>query len=353
MVTSIPRRFAIWLGLGLALCVMAGCKSPASGPQLKRFAYAELHMATVFRIIMYAPDETTANHAAEAAFYRVADLENIMSDYDPRSELSGLSKQPPGTPIPVSKDLFDILRKSNEIAKLSDGAFDTTIGPLVQLWRRARKTKQLPTSDEIALASQAVGYKKLKLDQHSSSVTMMVPGMRLDLGGIAKGYAADQALATLMSMGINRAMVAASGDIALGDAPPGKQGWTIAIESIDASTNSPSRTVLLTHAGISTSGDTEQYVEIGGRRYSHIVDGKTGLGLTERIGVTVIARNATTSDGLSTTLSVLGANRGLQLAETVPGVSALLVTLPMNGHKNVIQSRRMQNLHLLHQDKER
>jgi len=353
MVKIRPHHWAIWLGLSLALCMMTGCQSPSSDQPLKRFTYAELHMATVFRIVMYAPNEATANRAAEAAFYRVADLEDIMSDYDPRSELSRLSNQPPGTAISVSEDLFNILTKSIRISQLSDGAFDVTIGPLVQLWRQARKTKHLPTSEEIERSKQAVGFQHLKLDKTHRSVSLLVPGMRLDLGGIAKGYAADQALAMLNSKGVNRAMVAASGDIALGDAPPGKAGWTIAIESIDTSTNSPARTVVLTHAGISTSGDTEQYVEIDGRRYSHIVDAKTGLGLTERIGVTVIAKNATTSDGLSTTLSVLGTNRGLQLAERVTGVSALVVTLEENGRKNVIQSHRMQKMHLLHQEAEK
>ena len=167
--------------------------------------------------------------------------------------------------------------------------------------------------------------------------------MQLDLGGIAKGYAADKALTVLRRHGITRAMAAASGDIAIGDPPPDRKGWAIGIASIDSSENSLTKTVLLKNAAVSTSGDTEQFVEIGGVRYSHIVNPATGWGLTQRIGVTIIARNATTTDGLTKAVSVMGAERGLTLIDSLSDISGLIVTLDQSG-KHVIESRRFQHV---------
>jgi thiamine biosynthesis lipoprotein len=297
----------------------------------------------MFQITLYAPDQTAADHAAEAAFRRIAELDDIMTDYDPRSELMQLCARPPGTPVPVSKDLFGVLRQSEIVAEKSGGAFDITVGPFVRLWRNARKTRTLPTPAEIAKAAVLVGHEKISLDPHQQTATLAVSAMKLDLGGIAKGLAADEALIVLRQKGVNRAMVAASGDIAVSDPPPGHAGWAIGIQSIDRPAGGLSGEVLLKNAGISTSGDTEQYVEIDGQRFSHIVDPKTGLGLTERIGVTIVAPNGTLSDSLATAVSVMGEKRGLALVESWPGVSALMVKLTPAG-KESITSRRFQRL---------
>ncbi len=283
-------------------------------------------MGTLFTITLYAPDGALAGAAADTAFGLVDTLEDVMSDYQADSELMRLCDQPYGKPVPVSQDLFDVLLGARKVSEISNGAFDVTVGPYVRLWRFARKRKALPTPDEIAAARDAVGWQKLKLDHKSRTVTLLVPNMRLDLGGIGKGYAADRALELLRARGYDRALVAASGDIAVGNPPPGHRGWNVAITALDAGTNRVARTLLLHNAGISTSGDTEQYVEIGGIRYSHIVNPLTGLGLTNRIQVTIIAPNATSTDSLDTTVSVLGVRRGLALVESLPKTAALLLT---------------------------
>jgi len=189
----------------------------------------------------------------------------------------------------------------------------------------SRKKRTLPTAEEIAEAEKAVGYNKLRLDSRTRTATLLAPNMRLDLGGIGKGYAADQALAILKQKGYDRALVAASGDIAIGEPPPGEHGWKIAVALPGNDTNKTASTVLLRNAGISTSGDTEQAVEIGGVRYSHIVSPATGLGLTNPIQVTVISTNATTTDALDTTISVLGAQRGLAFVDAFPKTAALIL----------------------------
>ncbi len=327
----------------LGVLFAAGCRSTPSTHLLQRFEFTESQMGSLFNITLYAPDKSTAARAAQAAFQRVAKLNSIMSDYDPESELMQLCRKPVGTPVQVSDDLFDILQHSEKFSRLSNGAFDVTVGPYVRLWRSARKQKTLPSPEAIAAVAGSVGYQKIQLDPRAKTVTLLAPNMQLDLGGIAKGYAADKALTVLRRHGITRAMAAASGDIAIGDPPPDRKGWAIGIASIDSSENSLTKTVLLKNAAVSTSGDTEQFVEIGGVRYSHIVNPATGWGLTQRIGVTIIARNATTTDGLTKAVSVMGAERGLTLIDSLSDISGLIVTLDQSG-KHVIESRRFQHV---------
>jgi thiamine biosynthesis lipoprotein len=183
------------------------------------------------------------------------------------------------------------------------------------------------------------GYRKIKLDRKSQTIELDQSDMQLDLGGIAKGYSADEALKTLRAIGIGSALVAASGDLAFGDAPPGKKGWSAGVDSFDQADAPFTQVLELSNAAVSTSGDTEQYVEINGQRYSHIIDPHTGLGLTNRITVTVIARRGIQSDCSATAVSVLGASRGLAFIESHPALAALIVTRE-TGHARQIESSR-------------
>jgi thiamine biosynthesis lipoprotein len=322
--------------------VTSGCRTTPA-PPLSRFEFQQPHMGTLFSITLYAPDKAAARTASDAAFARIAALNNAMTDYDPESELMRLCRQPVGQPVAVSSELFDVLQKSQRLAKLSDGAFDVTIGPVVRQWRRARRQGELPSREQLARAREAVGWQKLKLDAQYKTATLLASNMQLDLGGIAKGYAADQALETLRRHGVTRALVAASGDIAVSDAPPGKPGWRVSIGSpvASAKTNAPfARTLLLKHSAVSTAGAAEQFVEIGGVRYSHIVDPHTGVGLTNQLQVTVVAGNATDTDVFDTTVCVLGVQRGLKLLESQPGVAGLILQ-PEAGRLKLIESKRM------------
>jgi thiamine biosynthesis lipoprotein len=296
-------------------------------------------MGTLITITLYATNETAAHGAAEVAFRRIAALEEVMSDYRADSELMQLCGQPYGKPVSISKDLFDVLSRSQEFSKLTGGAFDVTIGPCVRLWRFSRKRKILPNPQELASARAAVGWQKLKLDTRARTATLLVPNMRLDLGGIGKGFAADEALKILKGRGITRALVAASGDIAIGDPPPDESGWKVGITAIDVRTNDSDQVLLLHNCGISTSGDTEQFIEIDGVRYSHIVDPTTCLGLTNRIQDSIIGPNATFTDGLDTALSVMDVERGLALVDSLPRSAALFLKKE-DSQTHVFPSRR-------------
>jgi thiamine biosynthesis lipoprotein len=220
-------------------------------------------------------------------------------------------------------ELFEILAEARRIAELSEGAFDPTVGPVVRQWRRARRTETLPTSEQLAHARESVGWRNFSLDVQNQTVTLLAPNMQLDLGGIAKGYAADAALKVLREHGLRSALVAASGDIAVGDAPPGQTGWHVSIGT-PFRKDGEEQTLILANAAVSTSGDSEQSVVIEGTRYSHIVDPRTGLGLTTRCQASVIAPHAMQSDGLATAVSILGAEQGRELIQSQPRTSAII-----------------------------
>ena len=316
---ALPGRAAkrrLGWAVGIVWMAWVGGSSSLAQTSPERFEYSQRHMGVQVRLVLYAPNEPAAVEAARAAFARIAELEDIMSDYRPASELMRLSARfsdaPGGPPVPVSADLFSVLAQAQHLAEVSDGAFDVTVGPYVKVWRQARKDRRLPPPAVREAAAERVGWTSVRLDSARQTVQLLAPSMQLDLGGIAKGYAADEALEVLQNHGIDRALVEIGGDVAVSGPPPGQAGWRIRIENAEA--GRPADTTLA-HAAISSSGDTEQFVEIDGTRYSHVVDPRTGLGLTDRIAVTVVAPSATLSDGLATLLGVLGPERGAAVVE--------------------------------------
>jgi thiamine biosynthesis lipoprotein len=282
-------------------------------------------MGTLFRIKLYSASEAEASKSALAAFERVEQLEQSMSAYRPDSELMRLSREAVLAPRLVSPELFYVLDKSLQVSRLSGGAFDVTVGPLVGLWRQTRRTKRLPDAAELAKAKAAVDYRNIELDPEARTVLLKRPDMKLDLGGIAKGYAAQQALELLAARGIRRALVAGGGDIAVGAPPPDRAGWRIAIDDPSPEDQAFPCTLVLHDVAISTSGDAHQFVEVGGQRYSHIINPADGMGLRDSSSTTVIAPDGAMADALATALSILPVSEGLRAIETVEGASAYLV----------------------------
>lgn len=319
-ITRIWRQVRVF-----SFLLLAGCATMRDDASLARFEFAQPAMGTMFRIVLHASDEKSAEAAAKAAFARVIELERAMTDYDPESELLRLCRQPHGHPVSVSLDLFAALQHARELAELTEGAIDPTVGPYVQIWRRARRQRELPAPEKLAEAAPAVGWRKFELDRKKQTVRLLVPNMRLDLGGVAKGYAADAAIAVLRNHGIQCALIAASGDIAISDPPPGKSGWSIGLMSFTS--DKPDRQVTLRNCGVSTSGDTEQFLLLDGVRYSHIVDPRTGRALTNRVSANVIAPTATASDILATAVCVLGPEKSLQALKKLDGVHFRAVAL--------------------------
>ncbi|HUG40899.1 MAG TPA: FAD:protein FMN transferase [Longimicrobiales bacterium] len=279
-------------------------------------------MGTTFRVVLFAPDSATAAAGAAAAFERIADLDRRLSDYDPESELSRLAEVAgAGHGRAVSPALADILAIARGWSERTGGAFDVTVGPLTRLWRWSARRGELPDSVRLARARAAVGWRCLDVDTATGVVRLARPGMALDLGGIAKGYAADAALAELARRGLRAALVDAGGDIAMGDAPPGEEGWHVAVEREGGA--AAGGALVVANAGVATSGAAFRYFEAGGFRYSHIVDPRTGLGVTRSRAVTVVAPDATTADVLASALSVLDDAAGRALVASVPGARVI------------------------------
>jgi FAD:protein FMN transferase len=291
---------------------------------LTRFEFSQAHMGTTVRIVLFAPDRPRARVAADAAFARIAALDATLSDYRDDSEISRLSREAVRRPFRVSDDLFRVLEAAQGLAVRTNGAFDITIGPLSRLWRRARRQIEFPSTDEMAAARAVTGYRLLTLDATTRTASLDRTGMRLDAGGIAKGFAADEALAVLRHRGLRHSLVAVGGDLAVGEAPPGASGWHVVLAGLSPDRAAPGSPLTLTGVGVSTSGDAEQWVEIDGERYSHIVDPSTGLGLTGHRSVSVVAGDAMTSDMLATAVSVLKPDDGIRLVDATPDAAVLV-----------------------------
>ncbi|RMG66019.1 MAG: FAD:protein FMN transferase [Bacteroidetes bacterium] len=275
------------------------------GQPVSRYSFSAPHMGTTFRLVLYAPDSLTAARAAAAAWEEVARLNAIMSDYQRDSELNRLSATAGQEQwVTVSPPLWEVLSYAQQISRRTRGAFDVTVGPLSRLWRRAFRQGELPDSAAMAQARAVTGYQYLWLDASGQRVQLAQAGMRLDLGGIAKGYTADRLLALLADAhGLHQVLVDAGGDLRIGDPPPARAGWEVLLPGPD------SQQLVLANCAIATSGDTYRYLERGGTRFSHIIDPRSGWGMSQRRLVTVIAPTGMCADAWASALSVVSLRR--------------------------------------------
>jgi thiamine biosynthesis lipoprotein len=292
-------------------------------------------MGTLVTIRAHHPDEALAYRAIAAAFRRMHALDAMLSDYRPDSELNQLCRTAHHTPFSASPDLFRVLSESLRMARATAGAFSPAIGPLVELWRKARQQHQLPSPAALRDARARASWRDIRLDPARGLVRLPRPGMQLDFGGIAKGYAADEALVVLARNGVNRAMVAASGDIAVSVAPGASIPWHVAL---DTGLEADAPVARLLHHAVSTSGDRHQHVDIEGVRYSHIVHPRTGFGLTQPIAASVIGPSALHTDSAATALTVLGFDGAPQFLAAHPTLHARLVRATPHHGPDIWQS---------------
>lgn len=325
MVPSL-RWLVVLFAVVAAHLAVAGCATPT-------YAYRQIVMGVETTLTIAAPDEATAKEAGRAAFARLAELEAVMSDYRSDSEVMRLCATHDEA-VHVSLDLFRVLEEAALVREATDGDFDVTVGPLTKLWREARASGTLPSPEAVAEARSRVGGDKLVVDPEAQTVLLRAAGMRLDLGGIGKGFAAAAAVATLREHGCPQSLVAIAGDIAAGDAPPGRPAWLVKVEE----PSGRSTIVRLVHASISTSGDREQWIEIDGVRHSHVLDPRTGLGATTQIQVSVLGPDGRVVDALSSALSIRSVEAGLRTLERFPGYAALFVERLPDGTPRVTKS---------------
>lgn len=345
-IVNILHGGSAWGGaLGLLACFAAGCGNISGGagtdhqpiapetaastesaaaqatrPALEAYTFHQIHMGMPVEISLWAASPEQAQAAAKAAFARVARVDQLMNDYVPDSEISRLSEQAGRGPVEVSEEMITVLLAARRMHELTGGAFDPTAAPVVRLWREATRTGQLPQREALRRAQQAIGMEKVKIDPVTRTVELTVEGMRLDFGGIAKGYACDLATEALREHGVTISYVQAGGDMVIGEAPPGTDGWNIDVPGREPLT--------LANTAASISGDTERYVIIDDVRYSHVVDPRTGMGITTRRMAVVIGPRGIETDPLATAGCVMGAARFLEMIGRLEGFTAYVFAAP-------------------------
>lgn len=284
-------------------------------------------MGTDFTITLYALDDSTAHNAAMLAFGEIDRLNSLMSDYLYESELNHLSRTSGGgKDVSVSLDLFTVLETAQWISYRTDGLFDVTIGPMSKAWRTLRRTPEpvMPSREVLKKLQNRVGYHHIVINYETEHVELLKPGMELDFGGIAKGYAAEKALEILLKKGISSALIDAGGDVTLGNPPPERDSWRVAIPKKISQEETDVIHLDAKNKTVTTSGDLFQFILIDGVRYSHILDPKTGLGATGHIQATVISSNGMTADAYASVLTLTTPEEGIRIIESLPDTEAII-----------------------------
>ena len=309
--------FSLVLGGVLALATtLSNGQQKEAALQLERHYFSQPQLGTLVQIAFYSDDKETAQKLAIDCFDKIEKLDKAFSDYRPDSEVSQLCSKPVNIAYKISDDLFVVIAQAQEISTATNGAFDITLGHATQKWREsAQKEKLLPNNDNQA------SFKDLILDPKSKTILLRKP-LKIDLGGIAKGYIADQLMAILKKAGITQAAVIIGGEMVFTEAPPEKAGWTVGIER-------PSHQILggltISNTALSTSGDSYQFFEQDNVRYAHLIDPSSGKPKTNRLNVTTLARSGMVADAWATALRVSGQEDALKLAKQTKEIEALFI----------------------------
>lgn len=277
-------------------------------------------MGTVFTVRAYpgkGMDAVQTEKACAEALACARHWEKVMSAMDAESCLAAFNAAESGVDVSVSPELKEVLIQALKYARLTNGAFDPTLGPCIRLWKKSRRCGSLPSPGELERARRASGWEKLSVGK--SGARKKVPGMRVDLGGMGKGFAVDRMGELLKEKGVPSFFIDSTSDVLAGSPPPREQGWRLQV----AAERGACGTLLLSHAAVSTSGNAHQMAEIGGVEYSHVLDPHTGLGVTEGRQVSVQAPCAALADALATAACVMREEDFRSLAAALPGVSLL------------------------------
>jgi thiamine biosynthesis lipoprotein len=317
----------------LPLCLLTACRTNQAHPNAELVHRSQPQLGTFVTISASGPDRATTLQAISAAFAEFDRADAMMSIHRADTELARINTNAATNPVFVSPGLFAVLQLAQDISTQTDGAFDITIRPLADLWGFIWKQHRLPTSEELARALPLVNFQNIQLNPAESAVRFLEPGVSIDLGGIGKGVAVDWAIEKLRSLGVTNAMVKAGGDLRVSGAPPGQAHWTVQLE--DPNKEGRRVHIPLRDAALSTSGNYENFFEVNGRRYSHILDPRTGLPVEGIAACTVIAPSCAESDAWATALFVHGVARSL--AEFGPRFAIRFTTIT-NGELAVQQT---------------
>jgi FAD:protein FMN transferase len=286
------------------------------------YKFHQISMGTVIEITLMADDEEQANKAALQAFQEVKRIEQLMSPKIESGDVFRINQSSGKEWVKVSPETIEVIKKAQEITKLSEGGFDITVGPLSELWRKAREKKTPPPVEEVEEKLGLVNFKNIEVDKEGK-VFLKKKGMAIDLGGIAKGYAVDRAFDVLRSLGYKNLIVNAGGDLKVGGLK-NHQPWSIGIQNPRKSQNILGR-ISVSDMAIATSGDYEKFFPYEGKRYHHIFNPRDGFPAEGCQSVTIVTKDCITADGLATAVFVLGPEKGYALCQKLNGVQCLIV----------------------------
>ena len=309
------KRTVYWMAL---VCLAA----PAHADWVRRVT--DGIMGTRITVELWADDEQKAERAIDAVLDEMRHIDDSMSTYKPTSEVSQVNAKAADGPMKISKELFDLLVTAKEYSVLTDGAFDITYASVGYMYDFRKHVH--PDDAQIDKALPAVNFRHVLLDPRNQTVQFSQKGVRIDLGGIAKGYSVDKGIEVLQSRGFTRAYVSAGGDSRIIGDRFGKP-WMVGIRDPSKGEGSVITRIPLADAAISTSGDYERFFEENGVRYHHIIDPRTGRSASKVRSATVIGPYATRTDGLSKTAFVLGPERAMEIYNRIEDIDAIIVKL--------------------------
>lgn len=289
--------------------------------------YRETHhlMGNRFEISVVTTDTDRARERVAEAVEEIRRIERLLTTFSDTSETASINAAAGIRPVKVSAETFQLIRRSLEISALTQGAFDITYGSVDKsLWNFDQQMKALPDPGTAKAMVRLINYRNVILDQSASTVFLRERGMRIGFGGIGKGYAAEQARALLLENGVESGVVNASGDLTAWGLQPDGQPWTIGIAHPDAA-DTPFSYMQISGKAVATSGNYEKFVMIGGKKYSHTINPRTGLPVTGIKSVTIISPNAELSDALATPVTIMGVKAGLYLIDQLPGVECVII----------------------------
>ncbi|MBI3356062.1 MAG: FAD:protein FMN transferase [Nitrospirae bacterium] len=309
--------------LGLFAAIFAGCVGVQSGSKPFVIQRTQMHMGTLVSITVVASVEAVAQSAITAGFVEIKRLEQLLSTWIPTSELSRVNLAAGQRPVDVSRETLDLVSRSLEMARLTEGGFNIAIGPAVEAWSVTER-QRIPSDAELRSMKGLVDWTSIQIDDEARTIYLPRPGMRIDVGGIGKGYAADRAVEVLKRAGAVGGVVALAGDIKTFGNLPGMKGFRVGIRH-PRQEGAMVATIELQDEAISTAGDYERYFEQDGVRYHHILDPISLEPARRCQSVTVVAKEGIMADGLDTGIFVLGPERGMELVQRLPHIEAVII----------------------------
>jgi len=295
---------------------------PSSSQSSNLFKHHQVAMGTMIEIILMGDDEEAANKAALQAFQEMKRIQTLMSPWIDSSDVTRINRSAGKEWVKVSPETLEVIKKAKEISELSEGKFDITVAPLVDLWRKAGEKKAPPSREDVKGKLDLVNFKKIEIDP-KGKVFLKKEGMAIDLGGIAKGYAVDKAFNVLRSLGYKNLIVNAGGDLRVGGTK-NNQPWSIGIQNPREPESILTR-IPLFDVAVATSGDYQKFFTYQGKRYHHICNPKTGFPTEGCQSVTIVTKDCIAADGLATAIFVLGPEKGYALCQKLDGVDCLIV----------------------------